>query len=273
MNALHAIILGIVEGLTEFLPVSSTAHLLLFTSWFHIPETDFVKSFTIIIQLGAILAVAVLYIKRLLTDIETMKRVIAAFIPTAIVGFVLYHFIKGFLFAHPIVPIIALIVFGIVLIIFERMHKAGASAAMSRAAIGESTGASPDTSAELRRMPYRSAFLIGLAQSIAVIPGVSRSGATIVAGLLMGITRSAIVEFSFLLAVPTMIAASGYDLLKTGASFSGNDFGILAIGFIAAFVSAWIAVKFFLKFISRNSFEAFGWYRIAFAIIFALLIF
>ncbi|MFH1246232.1 MAG: undecaprenyl-diphosphatase UppP [Candidatus Liptonbacteria bacterium] len=249
MTIIQSIILGLVEGITEFLPISSTAHLLLVSQVMYITETDFVKSFTIIIQLGAILAVAVLYFKKLLTDWGTAKRIAAAFMPTAIIGFILYKFIKGFLFVHPSVSIITLIVFGVALILFERLH-------IDRGIITDA-----------RQMSYKQAALLGLAQAVAVIPGVSRSGATIVAGMLMGMSRVAIVEFSFLLAVPTMIAASGYDLLESHAAFSSADIYLLAIGFVTAFIAAILAVKFFLNFISRHSFEAFGWYRIAVAVL------
>lgn len=254
MTFLEAGLLGVIEGLTEFLPVSSTAHLLLATSFLEIPETEFVKSFVIAIQLGAILAVALLYWRRLLIDWETMKRVAVAFVPTAIIGFALYRVITRVLFAHDGVSVAMLLVFGMFLIIFERTH------------------APKNRHEDVAKIPYRTAFLIGCAQALAVVPGVSRAGATVVGGLLLGVTRSAIVEFSFILAVPTMLAATGYDLVKSAGSFGRADFGILAIGFAASFAAAILAVKFLLSYISNHSFEAFGWYRVAVATLAALLL-
>jgi len=254
MNIIHAIILGIIEGLTEFLPVSSTAHLILIGRLMGLADTDFLKTFEIIIQFGAILAVLVYYAKRFLVDWDTNKKIIVAFIPTAIIGFALYKVIKQVFFGDYTLILWALILGGIGLIIFEKMHDE------ERASVHEITAIS-----------YKQAFIIGCAQAIAVIPGVSRSGATIVAGMLLGIRRRVIVEFSFLLAVPTMIAASGYDLLKSHAGITSSGYGLIAAGFIAAFVAAYASIKFFLDYIKQHSFTAFGIYRIAFAGLMILL--
>ena len=206
MDFFHAIILGIVEGLTEFLPISSTGHLILVSKLLSLPETEFLKSFEIIIQLGAILAVIVLYGRRLLTDNELMKRVVVAFIPTGLIAFFLYKYVKVLL-GSPMVVVATLCIGGVILILFERYHQ-------------EPKG---ELDESLSVMPYSQAVKIGLFQAISIVPGISRSGATIVGGMLLGMKREAIVEFSFLLAVPTMMVATGYDLLKNASSFSSSD--------------------------------------------------
>lgn len=256
MSYLHAIILGIVEGLTEFLPISSTGHLILVSDIFGIRQTVFVKSFEVVIQLGAIMAVVVLYARRLLTDKETMKRLVIAFLPTAFVGLVLYRFIKT-LFESSMTVVVTLFLGGVVIILFEAWLKRRGTAAEGP------TGAT---------MTYKQAFLIGMAQSVAVIPGVSRAGATIVGGLSLGLSRTAITEFSFLLAVPTMAAATGYDLLKSAHGFASGDLPVLAVGFAVSFIVAWVAVKSFLSFVKTHSFTSFGIYRIVAAVAFYVLV-
>ena len=253
MDLLNAIILGVVEGLTEFLPVSSTGHLILASRLLGLEQTDFLKSFEIAIQLGAILAVVVLYWRSLLFDISVLKRVLAAFLPTAIVGFVFYKLIKKFLIGNSQVVVWSLLLGGIGLIIFELVHKEKKEALD-----------------KLESISYRNAFLIGLFQSCAVIPGVSRSAATIIGGLLLGLNRKTIVEFSFLLAVPTMLAATLLDLLKSAGSFSPGQLMFLPIGFLTSFVVAIGSIKFFLHFIKTHNFIPFGIYRISAAIIFLI---
>ena len=248
MSFLHAIILGVVEGVTEFLPVSSTGHMILVSSILKIPQTDFVKTFEISIQLGAILAVVVLYFKKFFTDWETIKKIIIAFIPTSIIGFVLYKFIKQYLMGNVSVVLWALGVVGLLFIIIEYTQL-------------------KKEENNLKSISNKQAFLIGVAQSLAVIPGVSRSGATIMSGLLLGIKRKEIVEFSFLLAVPTMVAATGYDLLKSGTIITGDAVMPLIIGFVVSFFVALVAVRWFIKYIQTNTFTGFGIYRIAIAII------
>ncbi len=255
MTLFHSIILGAIEGLTEFLPVSSTAHQVLIADLFKLPQTVFLTTFEIFIQLGAILAVVALYAKRFLADWETNKRIIVAFVPTAVIGFVLYKIIKGFFFEDTILILWMLLLGGAVLILFEAFHREQEFHV-----------------SEARSLSYRQAFLIGCAQSLAVIPGVSRAAATIVGGMLLGVRRRAIVEFSFLLAVPTMIAASGYDLYKSHAGIASGGYGMLAAGFLVAFVTAYFAVKFLLDYIKNHKFTSFGVYRIIFAIIFAFLL-
>ncbi|MBI5456996.1 undecaprenyl-diphosphate phosphatase [Candidatus Kaiserbacteria bacterium] len=255
MNFLDALILGVVEGLTEFLPVSSTGHLILASSLLGLPDSEFLKSFEIAIQSGAIAAVVALYFRSFF-DIEIIKRLIAAFIPTAVIGFALYSVVKTYFLGNETLVLAALFLGGIALIVFELLYKEDGDAASSVTAI-----------------TYKQAAFIGLFQALAMIPGVSRSGATIVGGLLTsGIKRAAIVEFSFLLAVPTMLAATGYDLLKSYSSFNTGDFGILAVGLITSFFVAMAAIVFLLRFIRNHTFISFGIYRIAIALLFWLLI-
>ncbi len=255
MDLFHAVILGVVEGLTEFLPVSSTGHLILAAHALGIPQTDFVKSFEVVIQLGAILAVVVLYGRTLLRDRAVLKRTLAAFLPTAVIGFILYKLIKTYLLGNVMLTVAMLAIGGALLILFERWQKGRAA-----------------TVSSIAMLPYCSAILIGIAQSLAVVPGVSRSAATIVAGLVLGMSRAAVVEFSFLLAIPTMAAATGYDLLKSGFAFTPSEWTALAVGFIVSFVAALAAIRWFLTFVKDRGFAPFGWYRIAIAILFLLVL-
>ena len=254
MSFLDAIILGIVEGITEFLPISSTGHLILAAQVLQIPETEFLKTFEISIQLGAILAVCLLYWRRLFLEVAVMKRILVALLPALGVGFLFYASIKK-LFESPMTVVAALFLGGIALILFEWFQK----------------GKEGDI-ADMAQMSYKTAFLVGLFQALAVVPGVSRAGATILGGLLLGMKRKAVVEFSFLLAVPTMIAATTLDLAKNAASFSGNDFWLLFTGFTASFLVAILAIKLFIRFVETHSFISFGVYRIAIAILFFFVI-
>jgi undecaprenyl-diphosphatase len=249
MNILHAIILSVVEGITEFLPISSTGHMILASTLLKIAETDFVKSFEIIIQLGAILAVLLLYWKKLLTNKDTFIRVAIAFVPTAIVGLVLYKFIKNVLLGNPWIVVWSLGIGGILLILLEKFHTE-----------------------KQKNMSLITAFIIGIAQSLSIIPGVSRAAATIVGAMLLGVKREKAVEFSFLLAIPTMAAATGLDLIKSGRHFTGNQYELLAIGFIGAFITALVTVKWFIGFVKTHSFIPFGIYRILVALAFYFLI-
>ena len=251
MNFIHALVLGIVEGITEFLPISSTAHMIIAGKLMALPETDFLKTFEIFIQLGAILSVVVLYWKRIWQNFSLIWKLAAAFIPTAIIGLLMYKIVKSFLMES--LPVIgaALLVGGIVLIVFEKWY------AKKRPAEAKNNERSLD------KITYKQAVILGVAQSFAIIPGVSRSAATIIGGLALGINRRTIVEFSFLLAIPTMLAASALDLYKSPGALHGGHTGLLAIGFIAAFITAILGIKFFVKYIQKNDFKGFGWYRIA----------
>ena len=251
MTLLHAIILGIVEGITEFLPVSSTAHLILTSHVLGIAESEFVKSFEIIIQLGAILSVVVLYWSRF-WNWEVLKKLVVAVIPTGVIGLTVYKVIKGYLLGNITVVLLALLVGGIALIVFERFQQ------------------SNESEVDFTEITYRKAFLIGLFQAIAVIPGVSRSAATIVGGSFIGVSKRTIVEFSFMLAVPTMLAATGLELVKNRSALSGN-YGMLAVGFVVSFITAIIAIKSFLGYIKKRDFSIFGWYRIVLAAVYFLV--
>ncbi|MEO7711406.1 MAG: undecaprenyl-diphosphate phosphatase [Gemmatimonadaceae bacterium] len=251
MSLLHAIILGIVEGITEFLPISSTAHLILASKLLAL-DSEFVKSFEIIIQFGAILSVVVLYWNRF-WNWDVLKKLVVAVIPTGVIGLTVYKAVKSYLLGNVTVVLLALLIGGIALILFERFRT------------------SDDTEVNFAEITYRRAFLIGLFQAIAVIPGVSRSAATIVGGSLIGVSKRTIVEFTFMLAVPTMLAATGLELVKSRDALAGN-YGMLAVGFVVSFVTAIVAIKSFLGYIKKRSFAAFGWYRIALAVAYYLVI-
>jgi undecaprenyl-diphosphatase len=255
MNYLQAIILSIVEGLTEFLPISSTGHMVLASKLLNIMQLDFVKSFEIIIQLGSIFAIIFLYWSTISRNIRIWKKIITAFIPTAIIGFLLYKIIKSFLLGNPLITLLALLIGGLLIVFFEIVHKENNS-----------------QNDNIEKISYKNAFLIGLFQSISVIPGVSRSAATIIPALLLGTKRKVAVEFSFLLAIPTMFAATGLDLIKSSFSFTPYEYSILLIGFVGSFLVAILAVKFFLNFIKKHTLIPFGVYRIILAIIFGLFI-
>jgi len=255
LTALNAVLLGIVEGITEFLPISSTGHLVLASDLLKIAQTDFVKSFEIAIQLGATLSVVVLYWQRVIVNWEIWKRIAAAFIPTAVLGAIFYKIIKGFLLGNNTVIVYSLLIGGILIILFEWLYKEKETDIK-----------------EIEKIPLTKAAYIGIFQSVAMIPGVSRSAATILGGMALGVNRKTIVEFSFLLAAPTMLAATGLDLLKSGGSFTGGELGILLIGFIVSFVIAILAIKFLLQFIKNHTFTSFGIYRIVLALLFIFLI-
>ena len=261
LDLIKAAVLGIVEGLTEYLPVSSTGHLLLMEHLFGWGDDSFGKSFAILIQLGAILALLSIYFGRLwalakamFTQWEAARFVIGvllAFLPAAIVGALAYSVIKSYLFDVRVVCI-SLVIGGLVLLWVDRMNLKARHHDATAFTLPMYLG-------------------IGIIQCISMIPGVSRAGATIVGGLILGLSRSTIVEFSFLLAVPTMLAATLYDLYKNAATFEPQEFGVLAAGFIASFLVAMVAVKFLLAYVRTNTFIPFGIYRILVALAFAFL--
>lgn len=254
MGIVETIILAVIEGLTEFLPVSSTGHMILAAAAMKIHEDEFVKTFEIAIQLGAIMAIVLMYYRRFLQGITIYLKLAAAFIPTAIIGFLAYDFIKAYLF-NPTVVAISLIIGGIVLIVIDKRVVQKASQTL-----------------EIENIPYKKAFYIGLIQCLSMIPGTSRAAATIIGGVFNGLDKKQATEFSFLLAVPTMMAATAYDLLKTPIVFSNYELLLLGIGLVVAFVSAWLAVKVFLKLVEEFGFKYFGYYRILVGIIFLLFI-
>jgi len=251
MSFIDAIVLGVIEGVTEFLPISSTGHLILASDLLHLPDTEFLKTFEIAIQLGAILAVVFLYWRLIFTKFEVVKRVLAAFLPTAILGLAFYGLVKRYLLGNEMVVLAALFLGGVFLIAFEKFYKERG-----------------DVTLEIQDLPYKKAVWIGLFQSLALVPGVSRAAATIVGGLILGMKRKTIVEFSFLLAIPTMAAATGWDMLKSFDSVQAEGLGLLAIGFGMAFVTAVFSVKFLIKFIETHNFTSFGVYRILIALVF-----
>ncbi len=250
MDILQAILLSIVEGLTEFLPVSSTGHMILASYLMKIHDDAFVKTFQIAIQIGAILAIVMLYYRRFIQGITIYIKLFIAFIPTAIVGFLAYKTIKTYLF-NPLGVSLALVIGGVILIIIDKWVVTRESRYVA-----------------LEDISYKNAFFIGLAQCVSMIPGVSRAAATIIGGVGNGLNKKQATEFSFLLAVPTMCAATGYDLIKTDATFASHEIMLLAIGLVGAFISAWLAVKIFIRFVENHGFKAFGYYRIVIGIIF-----
>jgi undecaprenyl-diphosphatase len=255
MTYLHALILGILEGVSEFLPISSTGHLMLASYLLHLKQTDFQKSFEIAIQLGAILSVVVVYWRALLVNFEILKRVITAFIPTAILGLIFYRIIKRVLLGSNTVVLYSLLIGGIFLILFELSHREKETAFE-----------------ELSDISYSKSFMMGLCQAVAMIPGVSRSAATIIGGLILGIKRKTVVEFSFLLSVPTMVAATGLDLMKSGGHFSLEEFNLLLVGFVSSFIVALLSIKWLIHFIKNHTFISFGIYRILISLLFWFVI-
>lgn len=253
MDLLSAIILAVVEGLTEFLPVSSTGHLILTATLLRIAQTPFVKSFELALEFGSILAVVVLY-WRLFLDLEVLKRLIVAFTPTGVVGLLIYRFFKDVLLGDQQVVLWALLLGGIFIVLFEWRYK-------ERSEI-----------TDIAKIPYVHCFLIGVFQSISVVPGVSRSAPTIMGGLALGMKRETIVLFSFLLAVPTMAAASGFDLLMSYNEFSLSQIDILVVGFVTSFLVALPAIKFFLGYVKKNNFIPFGIYRILLVVLFFIFV-
>jgi undecaprenyl-diphosphatase len=250
MSIIQSIILAIVEGITEFLPISSTGHMIIASSILGIAENEFVKSYTVIIQFGAILSVLVLYWKRFFKSFDFYIKLFVAFIPAAIIGFLTSDYID-MLLENVIVVACTLLLGGIFLLFVDKIF--------------EKNELNQDSEPNVK-----SAFMIGVFQVIAMIPGVSRSAATIIGGLSQKLTRKAAAEFSFFLAVPTMFAATCYKLFKiyqSEAGFTAHDIQILAIGNIVAFVVAMLAIKFFISFLTKHGFKMFGWYRIAVGII------
>ena len=253
---LKAALLGLVEGATEFIPVSSTGHLILASDWLGLVD-ERAKTFDIFIQLGAILAIVWIYRVRLARSVEDARKdpgsrrfllnLIVAFLPAAIVGFLTHDWIKSRLF-NPDVVAVALIAGGVVILLIE--------------------GWPPKPKVhDVAGIPPRLALGIGMAQVLSLIPGTSRSGATIMGGYALGLSRTAATEFSFFLAIPTMLAATTYDLLKSWSVLAVTDIPMFAVGFIVSFVSAVIVVKAFLTYVSNHTFRVFAWYRITLGLV------
>jgi undecaprenyl-diphosphatase len=256
---LKAVLLGLVEGATEFIPVSSTGHLIVVGEWLHLVD-ERAKTFEIFIQLGAILAVVWLFRARLFRTMRSVPResasrrlvtnLIIAFLPAAIVGFVAHDWIKDRLFTRTVVAL-ALVIGGIVILLIERWAP------------------SPKI-AKVDDIPPQTALGIGLAQVLSLVPGTSRSGATIMGGYALGLSRLAATEFSFFLAIPVMLAATLYDLLKSWSMLVPADAPMFLVGLVVSFLAALVVVRGFLVYVSGHSFAAFAWYRIVFGIVLLL---
>lgn len=272
MNIFDAFLLGIIEGITEFLPVSSTGHMILASHILNISTDSFTKSFEIIIQLGAILAVVFMYRQKVFRNIRLMLKVGIAFIPTALIGLALYSFVKKYLLDNVYVVVGSLFIGGIIIILFERKYGKDKTVQIAGGS-EESSAIDKPISLDENSVSIKQALYIGLFQSIAIIPGVSRSAATIIGGQILGLSRTVIVEFSFLLAIPVMLAAVSLDLYKHHDSFTSDQFGLLAVGFVTAFFVALLAIKTFLSYIQKHSFAVFGVYRIVLAIVFFLVMY
>jgi undecaprenyl-diphosphatase len=269
MNIFDAFLLGIIEGITEFLPVSSTGHMILVSHILNISTDSFTKSFEIIIQLGAILAVVFMYRQKVFKNFRLMFKVAIAFVPTAIIGLMLYSFVKKYLLGNIYVVVASLFIGGIIIIAFEKKYGKNDQLSQKESEKVDVVGVSEiQSKLDEKSVTVKQALYIGLFQSIAIIPGVSRSAATIIGGQLLGLSRTVIVEFSFLLAIPVILAAASLDLYKHHESFSSEQFGLLLVGFSTAFFVALIAIKTFLGYIQKHSFFVFGIYRIVLAIIF-----
>ncbi|MFT5753243.1 MAG: undecaprenyl-diphosphatase [Flavobacterium sp.] len=246
MNTLQAIILAIIEGLTEFLPVSSTGHMIIASSFFGIAQDDFTKLFTIVIQLGTILSVVVLYFKRFFQSVDFYFKLFVAFIPAVVLGLLLSDFIDSLL-ESPITVAVSLVIGGILLL-----------------KVDDWFGNTPKEE-EPEEISYPTAFKIGLFQCIAMIPGVSRSGASIVGGMTQKLSRTTAAEFSFFLAIPTMFGATvkkSYDFYKAGFVLTQDQINLLIIGNVVGFIVALIAIKSFIGYLSKHGFKMFGYYRI-----------
>lgn len=255
MNFIEAIILAIIEGITEFLPVSSTGHMIIASSFMGIASDDFTKMFTVAIQFGAILSVVVVYFKRFLQSWDFYKKLVVAFIPTGIIGLLLKSHVDNLL-ENVWVVAVSLLLGGIALLFVDKWF-----------ASNEENGTD--------EVSYKTGFLIGVFQCIAMIPGVSRSAATIIGGLSQKLTRKAAAEFSFFLAVPTMFAATAksiWDEKELLLASSNNEWLLLIVGNVVAFIVAYIAIRTFIDYISKRGFKIFGYYRILIGTILILLL-
>ncbi len=249
MSFLEALILAIVEGITEFLPVSSTGHMIIASAFMGINESSFVKIFEVNIQFGAILSVVVLYWKRFFQSLDFYYKLLVAFIPAAIIGFLLGDFIDSLL-ENVWVVASSLLIGGVILLFVDKWFQ----------------------SSNEEKVDYKKALSIGFFQCIAMIPGVSRSAATIIGGMAQGLNRKTAAEFSFFLAVPTMFAASAYKMLKGYKEITTDNLDILLFGNLVAFIVAMLAIKFFISFLTKYGFKVFGWYRIVLGLFLLVLL-
>jgi len=248
MNIFNALILGIVEGVTEFLPISSTAHLIITSRILGIEQTEFIKFFEVFIQAGAILAVMFLYFKYVLKNKNIIKNIFISFIPTAIIGFLLHKIIKTVFFEAYYLIVFSLFFIGSVFLLLEFLIN------KQKIILNKN----------IKELNVIQTIIIGIAQALAVLPGVSRAGIVMVSMMIMGYKRDQAAIYSFLLAVPTILAASIFDLLKTNLNIITNPGNItfLTIGFITSFVTAYISIKWLIGFLQRKSLVVFGIYRV-----------
>lgn len=255
MDIIHAVVLGIIEGITEFLPVSSTGHIIVGSELMGLPQTDAHIAFNVIIQLSAILAVVANYKDKFHPKhVELWVKVLIAFLPLAIIGFIFKDHIKA-LFSIQVVAVM-FIVGGIIFLIVEYFQK----------------NTAPKT-LDIEDITYKQAIWVGVAQVFSLVPGTSRAGSTIIGAMLTGMSRKASAEFSFLLAIPVMGAVSGYELLTNYKEFTGANFITLAVGFVVSFIVAYFTMKLFLKFLQKFTFVGFGIYRIIFGVILLYLLY
>ena len=246
-DLLSALVLGVVEGLTEFLPISSTGHLILAGELLNAADERW-NVFNIVIQTGAMLAVVWEYRSRFFkVDVRLYRNLIVAFVPAAVLGLLFSKYIKSYLF-HAVPVALAFIVGGIVILLVERNPNRNSRVA------------------ETREMSWLDALKVGVAQCFALIPGTSRSGATIIGGMLFGLSRRAATEFSFFLAVPTLVAAGLYDLWKHREMLSAADAPVFAVGSIVSFISAFVVIRWLIRYVATHDFKPFAWYRIAFGL-------
>jgi len=254
MDIFQAIIIGIIEGFTEFLPISSTGHMIVASEFLGIEQSAVVKAYEVIIQFAAILAVMLLYRDKInIKEIVLWQKIMVAFLPLAIVGFILKDWIKEIFVTSTVAWMF--IIGGIVFIIVEHFHKDEEKEVK-----------------EVEEVSWTQAVWIGLGQILSLVPGTSRAGSTIITGMLAGVNRKASTEFSFLLAIPVMMAVSGYDLLKHYKEFMGADLTAFVVGFVVAFVVAYITIKLFIVFLQRFTFVAFGIYRIIFGVVLLMIL-
>ncbi len=250
MDLLQAFVLGVVEGVTEFLPISSTGHLIIAGRVLGLAQSNSQTAFDIIIQLGAIFAVIANYRDKFTPAYwDLWRKIFVAFIPIGLVGFVFESTIESLFSVHVVAT--TFILGGIVFLVLEHFYKPGQSHHVTR----------------IEGVTWRHAIWVGLAQVCALVPGTSRSGSTIVGGLLVGLDRKTAAEFSFLLALPVMVATTGYAVFKHHSEFAGTSFAPLAVGFITAFFVAFLAVRWLIYFLSRYTFRLFGVYRIVLGVI------
>jgi len=253
MNLIQAVILGVVEGVTEFLPISSTAHLILTSQFLGLTQTEFLKFFEVFIQLGAVLAVLFLYLRYLVTHKKIIKNVLVSFIPTAVIGLILYPVIKSVFFQSNLLIAVSLVAIGIVFVLAERKIK-NRSLVLSR---------------YLSEMNTSEAFIVGLFQSLAIVPGVSRAGIVMVSLMGRKYKRTEAALYSFLLALPTIAGASLLDLYKSRDLLfsSQTNVALLVVGFMVSFVTAYVSVRWLISYLQNNSLVNFAYYRFALAII------